>query len=181
MRTLLIALLTLALSGPALAHRQPEVEVTVEVAEDETSEVMHVTHRLHAHDALRALRVMGEARPSLEEPEQKARLALYVAENLRLTGDAETEIVGAETEGNYLFVYLVHPEVAGVLSSTVLSEVAPAWSNMVHLREGGETVRSVTFTADRPQLDEPIAPAALASPQASEAASEPVRDFVETH
>lgn len=167
--SVLLTCLLGALPAPAAAHRQPEVETTVRVVQGEGGEAMQLTHRLHAHDALRALRGMGVASPDLAEPEHRARLALYALDRLDLAGDAKSEVVGAEVEGNYLFVYVSHPERAAIEGASMLSDVSPAWSNTVHIEDAsGRTVRSVTFTAENPSAPEPLPPS-------------PARDFVEGH
>lgn len=175
MKRLILIAFAACLTTPAAAHRQPEVETTVEVVAEAESEgggeVMHLTTRLHAHDALAALRALGEAKPELGAPKQRARLALYAADRLEVAGDAKTRVIGAETEGNYLFVYLIHPEVAAIEGSSVLAEVSPGWSNTVHLKADGETIRSVTFSEGTPRADEPLVPARAAARPA----------FTETH
>ena len=171
-RLLLAVLLTAALALPARAHRQPEVETTVEVIPGTVSPVLGITHRLHAHDALTLLRVLGEGRPDLEDETQLARLAVYAADALTLTGDAASNPFGAEVEGNYVFVYVQHPEVAGVTGSVMLDCAIPGWTNTVHAKGlDGATTRSVTFSADRVTLAEgttPITPGGLTAPTAEE-------------
>jgi hypothetical protein len=152
------ALLVLAVASPALAHRQPEVVTTVEAVEEGGESLLHVTHRLHAHDAIAALRARGVDQPRLEEPEHQARLALYLLDRFELSGDAKSEVLGAEVEGNYVFVYLTHPEAAAVLGSAILGDVASGWTNRVDVKAGGATLRSVTFSADHPHADEPVLP-----------------------
>lgn len=176
-RTLLAAIAIIALlAAPAHAHRQPEVETTLEVIPGTVSSVLGITHRLHAHDALTLLRAMGEGAPSLEDERQLAMLAAYAAEALTLTGDAASNPFGAEVEGNYVFVYVQHPQVAGVTGSIMLDGIIPGWTNTVHAKGmGGETVRSVTFSADRARIAEgmtPITPGGLAP--LSDAGAEPV-------
>ena len=173
-RTILAALLTLALALPAHAHRQPEVETTVEVVPGTVSSVLGITHRLHAHDAMTLLRALGEGAPSLEDEAQLARLAVYAADAMTLTGDAASTPFGAEVEGNYVFVYVQHPEVAGVTGSRMLDGVIPGWTNTVHAKGAdGGTLRSVTFHADRAGLAPgaaPLVPGGLAPPTVTDAA-----------
>ena len=172
-RLLLAVLLSAALALPAHAHRQPEVETTLEVIPGTVSSVLGITHRLHAHDALTLLRVLGEGRPDLEDEAQLARLAAYAADALTLTGDAVSAPFGAEVEGNYVFVYVQHPEVAGVTGSVMLDDAIPGWTNTVHAKGAdGATTRSFTFSADQVQLAEgmaPIMPGGLAAPRAEDA------------
>ena len=145
----------LSLTATAHAHRQPEVETTVEA----TDGGLGITHRLHAHDAMTLLRTMGEKAPSLEDERQLARLAAYAAGALTLTGEAASEPLGAEVEGNYVFVYVAHPEVAGVTGAAMLDGAIPGWTNTVHAKgPDGATAHSVTFDAARPRLEEGVAP-----------------------
>ena len=169
-RILLAVLLTAALALPARAHRQPEVETTVEVIPGTVSPVLGITHRLHAHDALTLLRVLGEGRPDLEDETQLAKLAVYAADALTLTGDAASNPFGAEVEGNYVFVYVQHPEVAGVTGSVMLDGAIPGWANTVHAKGlDGTTTRSVTFNAERVRLADGVAPITPGGPAPMEA------------
>lgn len=167
----------LALCGPAHAHRQPEVETTVRVIELSAAPVLGITHRLHAHDALRLLRVLGEGAPDLDDAGQLARLAVYAADTLDLTGTAVSTPLGAEVEGNFVFVYVQHPELAGVKGATFLDGIIPGWTNTVHLQNAdGQTARSVTFSADRPRLERGAAPLFLDEDLLGEARNEAVSD-----
>lgn len=158
-RLILTVLLGLALALPAHAHRQPEVETTIEVTEGRDGPALGITHRLHAHDALRLLRALGEARPDLEDEAQRARLAAYAAGALSLTGEAASEPLGAEVEGDQVFVYVRHPELAGVVGARFLDGVIPGWTDTVHAKGAdGATTRSVTFSAEQPALPAGAAP-----------------------
>ena len=169
-RILLAVLLTAALALPARAHRQPEVETTVEVIPGTVSPVLGITHRLHAHDAMTLLRALGEARPDLEDERQLGRLAVYAADAVELTGEGVSKPFGAEVEGNYVFVYVQHPEVAGVTRAGMLDGVIPGWTNTVHAKGlDGQTLHSVTFSDENRSLAEgaaPITPGGLAVPGA---------------
>ena len=141
-----LALATL-LAPAAQAHRQPEVETVIERGEGITGSVLKVTHRLHAHDAKRVLAVMPDAMSSdLEDPKNQARLALYAKRRFRFEGTTESEMIGVEIDGNYLFIYQEHPVVASVASSTLLSDISPDWTNRVMVRGmGGTVVRTMIF------------------------------------
>lgn len=133
--------LTLLNAAPAAAHRQPEVETVVERGDGITGAVLKITHRLHAHDAKRVLAVMPDTVDTdLDDPKNQARLALYALARFGLGGEAESEVIGVEIDGNHLFVYQEHPEVAPVLTSTLLSDVAPGWTNRVIVRAPDGTV-----------------------------------------
>ena len=148
MRRVLALLAAVALlAAPTSAHRQPEVETVVERGEGITGSVLKITHRLHAHDAKRVLAVMPDViDTSLENPKNQARIALYAKRRFRLAGEGETEIIGVEIEGNYVFVYAEHPGVTPVASSTLLSDVAEGWTNRVLLRgPDGSVTRTLVF------------------------------------
>lgn len=158
MRTILsavAALLALSFAVTANAHRQPEVETVVERGEGITGSVLKITHRLHAHDAKRALAVMPDTVDTdLADPKNQARLALYALRRFGLGGDAESEVIGVEIDGNYLFVYQEHPEVAPVLSSTLLADVEPGWTNRVIVRGAdGEVLRTLVFREGEERAD----------------------------
>ena len=69
-----------------------------------------ITHRIHRHDAIAWLRDQGESQPNLTNLRHRAKIALHAAESTLLWQDddklAEIQIVGAEAEGNHVFVYL---------------------------------------------------------------------------
>lgn len=147
--------------APAAAHRQPEVETTVQVLEaGDGTETMAITHRLHAHDAQQVLRLLGVHDPVLSDPENQARLALYARDRFEIAGDAPSEMVGVELEGNYVFIYQQHPEVAAIVASGILADMSDAWVNFVYLKDhGGHTVRSLVLNADhRTVPGEPAVP-----------------------
>lgn len=158
MRTQILAALILAalplLAAPAFAHRQPEVDTTVVLGQSEAGPVLQITHRLHAHDAQAVLGHFGAQTPRLSDPENQARLALYVIERFDLSGEGESQVIGVEVEGNYLFVYAEHPAPAGVEGSTILADIDSAWVNFVHLKDQeGDTVQTVTFRQGEDRLD----------------------------
>ena len=69
-----------------------------------------ITHRLHSHDAITWLRNHGQLQPNLEDLKQRALIALHAANNTHLWQQDESpiavKVLGAETEDNYLFIYL---------------------------------------------------------------------------
>ena len=143
----LLAVLTALLIPQAAAHRQPEVETVVERGEGITGSVLKITHRLHAHDAKRVLAVMPDVLDTdLGDAKNQARLALYAKRHFRLAGEGETQVVGVEIDGNYVFVYAEHPVVARLVSSTLLADVEPGWTNRVLMRgPDGRVARTLVF------------------------------------
>ena len=133
--------------GVATAHRQPEVETVVERGAGITGSVLKITHRFHAHDAKRVLAVMPDVlETDLGDAKNQARLALYAKRRFRLAGEGETQIIGVEIDGNYVFVYAEHPAVAPLVSSTMLADIEAGWTNRVLLRgPDGTVTRTLVF------------------------------------
>ena len=149
----LIGLVLALLVAPADAHRQPETETTVERGQGVTGAVLKITHRFHAHDAMRVLAIMPDTLHSrLDDPKNQARLAAYARDRFVLSGERTSEIIGVEIEGNYVFVYQEHPEVASVVASRLLADVEPGWTNRVYVRaEDGSVLRTLVFDEDNPE------------------------------
>jgi hypothetical protein len=84
----------------------------VELSSDQRQ--ANITHRLHYHDAIAWLRQQGELQPNLEDLRQRALIALHAAENTRLWQQDQSpvavQVLGAESEGNYVFIYLESAE-----------------------------------------------------------------------
>ena len=60
----------------------------------------------------------------------------------RIVDTGETEVIGVEIDGNYVFLYQEHPVVAPLVSSTLLSDVEPGWTNRVVMRGADGAVTS---------------------------------------
>lgn len=124
---------------PAMAHRQPEVFTTMVHVIERGEPRTHITHRLHAEDAIRLLGVLrGVEEPSLGIRENRLRLARYVGANFVVDG-ARLRLLGIEIDGDYVFVY---EEGAGHVlpkRSTVLAHVDPAWRNFVNVTNADGT------------------------------------------
>lgn len=125
----------------ATAHRQPEVFTEVLYLEQDGEWVSQVTHRLHAEDALRALRTIQGATDDLGTEANLARLALYVASRFEVKGEP-LETIGAEIDGNYVYVFQEGPRRIEVKNASILANVDRAWSNSINIEEedGVETV-----------------------------------------
>ncbi len=99
----------LVAAGPVLGmHRQHHA--TTQVAWSPSNERLEVVHQVFAHDLEAVLIKLGApGNITLEDVETRARAALYVAERFTLTGGESTDIaletLGAEVEGETLFVY----------------------------------------------------------------------------
>lgn len=102
-----VATFLCASGKPAAAHRIHAALTTVQLGEDGA---VQVTHRLYAHDVERALSLKGDPiRDAFAGVESLARAALYVDGGFLLETpdgqDADLQLLGAETEGEFLYVY----------------------------------------------------------------------------
>lgn len=158
----LVLIAAIGLAGPAAAHRLPTTETTIAPLEDGA---LGITHRFHTHDVIRILLADPEiGQPDPTDLEHQARFALYVADHfeIALPGSdefqrqpVEAEILGAELDGDYFFVYqeLALPADVDTLwfRSTLLSELDERWMSHLNLETGngsgdGETIRSASFS-----------------------------------
>lgn len=111
-RSGIIALLCLSALPCAYSHRQPISWGDVELSFDQRK--AQITHRLHYHDAIAWLSHQGELQPNLDDLQQRALISLYAADNTRLWQQDErpvpVRVIGAESEDNYVFIYLESAE-----------------------------------------------------------------------
>ena len=111
-RSGIIALLCLSALPYAYSHRQPISWGDVELSFDQRK--AQITHRLHYHDAIAWLSHQGELQPNLDDLQQRALISLYAADNTRLWQQDErpvpVRVIGAESENNYVFIYLESAE-----------------------------------------------------------------------
>jgi hypothetical protein len=145
-----IALAFMVGIAPAAAHRQPEVVTTIVHKIVDGTATSQITHRLHAHDAIKLLGRMSDAQSAnLEAPENIDWLASYVAERfVPTTGSLQT--LGGEVDGNYVFIYQEGEGRIAPESSHILADLSADWSNLIVI-EGGEETWSITYTAAYPQ------------------------------
>lgn len=141
----------MALTAPAYAHRQPEMVSTVAYVTDGAgAAVTQVTHRIHAHDALKLVGVLdGVARADLDDPDVLARLGQYLAAQLQL--DGEGVLIGQEIDRNSLFVYVEYAGHPALTGGTGLARLDPSWTHQVDLQRPGRPNESHTFSAMRGQ------------------------------
>lgn len=154
-RTLCVGLALVGLMGvaPVRAHRAKAALATI--VWNERTGLLEVTHRLHAHDAQQALiDVAGSPRLGFDSVEARARLALYVEERFALTRSGgeplPLHLVGAELEGDYVFVFqeaeVEEPPTDLEVRCVYLHDVFPGQINTVNGEFGGP-VRTITFAA----------------------------------
>ena len=138
MRWGVIALLCLSTLHSAHSHRQPISWGDVALSTDQLQ--AQITHRLHYHDAIAWLRHQGELQPNLDDLQQRALIALYAADNTRLWQQDESpvpvRVIGAESEDNYLFIYLESAKASlpiTHLQTSVLMALNPTQRNRINV------------------------------------------------
>ncbi len=148
-RCLYMALLCLPLL--ASAHRQHLSWTEVKLSDDRKS--AEITHRLHQHDSTALLKSMGFSNPDLDSLEHLAVLAVYAARNTQFILQnrtlAETDIIGAETEGDFVFVYQEVLEQIATLEkveTSIFMDINPEQVNRINLLYKGN-INSLKFTA----------------------------------
>lgn len=133
-------ILACCLCAPLLtnAHRQHLSWTQVVLEEGKNS--VQITHRLHQHDSLALLASMGFTDPNLESIEHLAVLAVYASRNTQLIQQggtlANTEIIGAELEGDFVFVYqevIDEPTRLWKLRTSIFMDINPDQINRVNL------------------------------------------------
>ncbi len=109
------------------AHRDHGVWTELVWSEDR----FEITHHMHLQDAQRVLERLG-VDVRLDSPEGLAQLALYVEDRFSLSERGESahlELIGAETEGDFLYVFQEWHGSEGSeipqIDSTLLKEIHP--------------------------------------------------------
>ena len=139
------------LPANAWAHRE-KMTVT-EVLWTDTPEFrgFGVTHRFHRHDAEVALSKAGLLdTPEIDSLESRAHMAIHVEETFSLNGRT-LEMIGAEADGNRLWVYQelpldALPERLDV-TARMLRGLYADQINAVDVKVGGQ-VKSLRFAGD---------------------------------
>lgn len=151
-----LAALTLAAAAPAYAHRQKISYVDIEWLKD--SGEIGVTHRIHMHDAVKALVAKGKLdTPALTDIRSQAILALYLKEQFAIYGKDEAriklDVLGAEIQGSDIFVFMTGkmdgPPKGLSIFCEILHAAYPSQRNHVTVNLPGE-IHTVTFKAKDP-------------------------------
>lgn len=151
MRFTIAAWFLLIFATGIYAHRTPEALTAIEY--NPNTESTEIAHRLHVHDVEPNMdRILEESGQSLEAIEGRARVSLYVHERFSIISNGENEpialsLVGAEVEGDYLYVYQEYGEkLTGSLKirNGILRDVFPMQINTVNIKVGSR-VRSLVF------------------------------------
>ena len=115
-----------------------------------------ITHRLHSHDAITWLRNEGQLQPNLDDLKQRALIALHAANNTHLWQQDEipitVRVIGAETEDNYLFIYLESDAALRQithLQTSIFMTLNPSQRNRVNVSHN-DMQRSFEFAAKTP-------------------------------
>lgn len=153
----LVALLLLGLAATATAHQLQAALTTIEV--NPRSQLVEIVHRFYAHDAEHALaEVAGTEGDIHTDSALQQAFGRYVARHFSLI-DAEgtplePELVGAEVEGDFLWVYQQLPGEAFDRIARVghdsLQEVWPDQENRVNLRRDDGVRTLILRSGDDP-------------------------------
>ncbi|WOI53362.1 DUF6702 family protein [Parvularcula sp. LCG005] len=147
-RLLSLVCALLMIATPALAHRQPEVMTTINYTGEGKKAATQITHRIHAHDAIQLLATLPTvSTPNLDDTKNLARLALYASRQFDMDGSVKT--LGAEIEGNYVYVYQEAKGHPTLLGSHILSDFSDDWSNYVNVEIDGREDTSYVFSKVR--------------------------------
>ena len=113
-----------------------------------------ITHRLHLHDSVALLKSMGFDNPDLDSLEQLAVLAVHAARNTQLILKdgilAEAEIIGAEAEGDFVFVYqetLNQPSPLEKIATSIFMDINAEQINRINILHNGN-ISSLKFTVN---------------------------------
>lgn len=136
----------------ASAHRQHLSWTEVALSDDRKS--AEITHRLHQHDSVALLKSMGFDNPDLDSLEHLAVLAVYAARNTQLTLEDDTaveaEIIGAEPEGDFIFVYQEAIDQRSPLEkieTSIFMDINAEQINRINILHNGD-ISSLKFTAN---------------------------------
>jgi len=155
MQTLVGGAICAALPVRAWAHRQKQALSKVEW--NAKTNMLEVTHDLHAHDAEQVLARLGLIKsPDLTSLRARARLALYVQKNFKLTTldgqSIDMTIIGAETDTTYAHVYMeakmAAPPSGLMVSDTLFQDVFVDQINQVNVSLGDNLRTALFATGD---------------------------------
>mgnify|MGYP003700807461 FL=1 len=150
----MVFLVVVTATPPAQAH-QLKAAISTVLFNERTGDI-EVMHRFYSHDAEHAVGLItGGAADLVGDVTDRMRFAVYVHEHFRLTGIgaavAPLELVGAELDGDYLWVYERAPQPAGLAGLAMrfdaLRELWPSQVNTVNVERDGR-VRTLVFDAD---------------------------------
>jgi hypothetical protein len=130
-------------------HRQHLSWSQIILSDDKKS--AEIIHRLHEHDSTALLRKLGFKNPNLGSLEQLAALALHVSRQTQITQQnsrqAKAEIIGAEAEGKFVFIYqeiAQQNSMLAMIHTQILMDINADQVNQVNIEHRGE-IRSLQF------------------------------------
>jgi len=137
-------------AAPSFAHRLARTETEVRISPDGTIAVIHVYHLQDAQSALFHAGLIDQ--PDLSSLRARAKLALYTERNFAVAaGDvsATLEIIGAEIEGDSVYIYQEGQIGGGPLTvdARMLRDLIKTQSNSVNIVQGGQTI-TLDFSGD---------------------------------
>lgn len=140
----------LSVAAPAAAHRLARTETEIRILDDGTISVIHVYHLQDAQSALFQAGLIDE--PDLSSLRARAKLALYTQERFAIAANdvtAALEIIGAEIEGDSVYIYQDGQIGAGTLTvdARMLRDLIKNQSNSVNIVRAGQTI-SLDFSED---------------------------------
>ncbi|MGJ8559543.1 MAG: DUF6702 family protein [Litorimonas sp.] len=149
-RIVISGIAALSVAPPAMAHRLARTETEIRILDDGTLSVIHVYHLQDAQSALFQAGLINE--PDLSSLRARAKLALYTQEHFAIFANGVTaplEIIGAEIEGDSVYIYQDGQIDAGALTidARMLRDLIKNQSNSVNIVRGGQTI-SLDFSGD---------------------------------
>lgn len=154
----LLAVLWLAVPGPESAAHQLRAAITTVLFNPRTGNI-EVMHRFYSHDAEHALALItGETADLLDDAGDRMDFARYVHQRFELDGMgaplAPLNLVGAEAEGDFLWVYQRTPLVPQLTGLEVrfdaLRDVWRDQVNTLNVERDGQ-VHTLIFAGDARQ------------------------------
>ena len=139
-----------AVAYPAFAHRLARTETEVRIDADGRVDVIHVYHLQDAQSALYQSGVLDA--PDLTPLRARAKLALYTNDHFAIASGGvpiSLEIIGAEIEGDSVYVYQQGQLGEGALSidARMLRPLLKQQINSVNIVRDGRTV-TLDFIGD---------------------------------
>ena len=146
MRNTLLTLAAILAAGvsPALGHRLPEAEVTIENVQIDGAAKSAFTIRLHAEDVLKLLGRELDLDVDLTDPELHQVAGAKVLTKVQLESGA-LQFFGGSVEGNSVYLFFTADADAQVRDASILSSVFDRWTNRINDARA-EDVQTKVFT-----------------------------------
>lgn len=140
----------LSVAVPAYGHRLARTETEIRIAPDGAVTVVHVYHLQDAQSALFQAGLIDQ--PDLSSLRARAKLALYTQQRFAIAANGvptPLEIIGAEIEGDSVYIYQDGQIGDGVLSidARMLRDLIKTQSNSVNVVRDSQTL-TLDFSGD---------------------------------